>query len=230
MTQTDIIASQAYWDTRAPAFDDQYNGLDVRQRVTARTLDLIGSAKGKTILDLGVGTARLYRDNFLHFGHANEIIGVELSGEMLARAKAGMKDAGYHQFSPLNASYTEMEIAENSVDVVVSTLSLHHITDADKMSVLEHVTQALRPGGRLVIADQLNCTGEDLTAEELQKKMVQTFFPEVPLDEALARTGHHKEYTCSLPGFASMVAELGFYVETETISDFVGIVAARRIA
>lgn len=230
MTQTDIIASQAYWNTRASTFDDQYNSLDVRQRVTQRVLELIGPTDGKTILDLGIGTARLYRDNFQQFKSAEQIIGVELSSEMLVQAETGMKDAGYRQFRTLNISYTELNIDPQTVDVVVSTLSLHHITDTDKASVLGHVEVALRTGGRLIIADQLNCTGQVMTADELQKTMVQTFFPHIPLDEALARTSHHKEYTCSLPMFTNMVADIGFRVETEKLSDFVGIVAAEKIS
>lgn len=229
MTKTDIRASQAYWDTRALAFDAQYDTLDVRQRVTKRVIELIGPVHGKTILDLGIGTARLYRDNFQYFRFAELIIGVELSGEMLSRAETGMKDIGYRQFRALNISYTELEIEPQTVDIVVSTLSLHHITDADKKSVLRHLTAALKTDGRLIIADQLNCTGREMTPDELQKTMVETFFPDVPLNEALARTSHHKEYTCSLPMFANMVADVGFRVEAERLSDFVGIVAARRI-
>lgn len=229
MTQTDIIASKAYWDTRAPAFDDQYNALDVRQMVTRRVLDLMGPAHGKTILDLGIGTARLYRDNFQHFVPAEMIIGVELSGEMLARAESGMRAAGYQQFHALNISYTELEIKPNTVDIVVSTLSLHHIRDADKLSVLKHVMAALKNDGRLIIADQLNCTGREMTAEELRGTMVKTFFPDIPLSEALARTSHHKEYTCSLPMFAKMVADVGFRVATEKLADFVGIVTAQKV-
>ena len=228
MTQTDIAASQDYWNRRAEAFDKQYNGLDVRQEVTRRILELAGPIQRGTILDLGIGTARLYRDNHEQFKHAEKIIGVELSPEMLIRAEAGMTECGYSQFHGINCSYTDLNVKDQSLDFAISSLSLHHVTDADKISVLTRVRNGLKDNGRLIIADQLNCTGREMSDEELQITMVRTFFPEIELEEALAKTSVHREYTCSLPRFASMISDLGFRVETERLADFVGIVSATK--
>ncbi len=54
---------------------------------------------------------------------------------------------------------------------------------------------------RLVIADQINGTGE-----------------------ALARTSHHPEYTASLPDFVAMVQAAGFHVQHEVLTDFVAVI------
>jgi ubiquinone/menaquinone biosynthesis C-methylase UbiE len=50
---------------------------------------------------------------------------------------------------------TNLPLADNAIDVVVSNYCLHHLSDADKSRALVEIGRVLRPGGRLVFADMM---------------------------------------------------------------------------
>jgi ubiquinone/menaquinone biosynthesis C-methylase UbiE len=50
---------------------------------------------------------------------------------------------------------TNLPLADNAIDVVVSNYCLHHLRDADKGRALVEIGRVLRPGGRLVFADMM---------------------------------------------------------------------------
>jgi ubiquinone/menaquinone biosynthesis C-methylase UbiE len=80
------------------------------------------------------------------------VTGVDLAAEMLAQAQehaARMDVAGRVTFRLGNGNRLPFE--DRSLDLVVSTLSLHHW--ADPVGVFNEVARVLRPGGAFLIAD-----------------------------------------------------------------------------
>lgn len=80
------------------------------------------------------------------------VTGVDLSDEMLAEAEHYARQHG----AGLAVSFREGDVEQipfddESVDLVVSTLSLHHW--GDPVAVLDEVDRVLRPGGSFLIFD-----------------------------------------------------------------------------
>lgn len=110
----------------------------------------LGLSRGDAVLDIGCGTGR----NFPHLREAvgleGRIYGVDISRGMLGKARQLCDD---HRWQ--NVELTEGDaatyLAPEPLDAVLFSLSFnvmpHHRT------VLRHVWNQLRPGGRLVIMD-----------------------------------------------------------------------------
>jgi ubiquinone/menaquinone biosynthesis C-methylase UbiE len=48
-----------------------------------------------------------------------------------------------------------LQLEDDTIDVVVSNYCLHHLPDDDKLRALTEISRVLRPGGRLVFADMM---------------------------------------------------------------------------
>jgi ubiquinone/menaquinone biosynthesis C-methylase UbiE len=225
---TDIEASRTYWNGRAVDFDDHFDVLPVRRQTVRRVGELARVDPGAVVLDLGTGTARVFRERAEKFAAAAQLIGLDFSAEMLARAERHASVCGLHQFKAQPGSFIDIPLPSGSVDCVISSLALHHVSDADKQRVAREIIRVLKPGGQFVIADQMNCTGRDLDPLELKEMMIRTFFPHIDPQEARSRTSHHAEYTCALGFLADLFADLGARAQTESICDLIGIVHGTR--
>jgi ubiquinone/menaquinone biosynthesis C-methylase UbiE len=62
---------------------------------------------------------------------------------------------GLHNVSAEVKDLREFQLPPASVDLVVSSYALHHLTNRDKRVLVAQAARWLRPGGRLVIADMM---------------------------------------------------------------------------
>lgn len=114
------------------------------------TLDLI-PPRAKTICELGAGSGlmtRLLRD---HFPTAHLYV-IDFSAPMLDLAKARLgsdRNITWYQLHYVTESLPE------DLCSIVSSLSIHHLDDADKRSVFKKAYAALKPNGVFVSADQV---------------------------------------------------------------------------
>jgi SAM-dependent methyltransferase len=113
--------------------------------------DLAGIAEDETVLDLGSGSGT---DSFvaaLHTGTSGRVIGVDMTEAQLAKARALARE---HEFTTVEfrEGYIEQPAVEpESVDCVISNGVIN--LSPDKPAVFAAAARALRPGGRLVLAD-----------------------------------------------------------------------------
>jgi SAM-dependent methyltransferase len=106
---------------------------------------------GETVLDLGSGpgldallAARLV-------GPAGRVIGVDMTPEMLERARATAARAGASQVEFRQGRLEALPVEDASVDAVTSNCVINLVPD--KAAVFREIARVLRPGGRAVIAD-----------------------------------------------------------------------------
>lgn len=125
-----------------PCFDDLYN-------ITRN----LANSKEETpkILDLGAGTGLLTKYLFKKYRMA-EFTLIDLSEEMLNVARNRFE--GLNNFRYIVADYTEYDF-KDSFDIVVSSLSIHHLEDNDKKKLYKKVYNILNNEGIFLNADQV---------------------------------------------------------------------------
>jgi SAM-dependent methyltransferase len=107
---------------------------------------------GTRLLEVGCGPGQL--SIRLARQHGLEVIGLDLDPAMIGRARANAHRAGNDQGrrpSFLVGDVAALAFRDQSFDLVVSTLSMHHW--ADPAAGLAEIGRVLRPGGRALIWD-----------------------------------------------------------------------------
>jgi ubiquinone/menaquinone biosynthesis C-methylase UbiE len=112
-----------------------------------------GLFPGAAVLDVGTGPGTLPLQIAARSPHLL-VAGVDLSPEMIARASAAAEaqaapDA--HRISFHVADVAHLPFEDQSFDLVVSTISLHHWADLD--AGVQEVARVLRPGARAWLYD-----------------------------------------------------------------------------
>ena len=88
---------------------------------------LASLSEGETVLDLGSGAGF---ECFLaaeRVGPAGQVIGVDMTREMIEKAKDNAAKGGYDQVEFRLGEIEHLPVSDDTVDVVISNLSLIHI-------------------------------------------------------------------------------------------------------
>ena len=114
-------------------------------------LDLAAIAPGETVLDLGSGSGT---DSFLAAlatGTGGYVIGVDMTAAQLAKARRLAAEHGFSQVEFRKGYIERPPVDDASVDCVISNGVIN--LSPDKPAVFAAAARALRPGGRLALAD-----------------------------------------------------------------------------
>ncbi len=152
------------FDATASTYDkDRSRLIPGCDRLYSRAIELI-PAGAKKIVDLGAGSGLLtilLRQRF----PAAHIHLIDFSAPMLALAKQRLEGDTNLTFE--QADYTTARLPQQQC-AIVSSLSIHHLDDADKRAVYRRSYEALAPDGVFVNADHI--AGPTSELEELYQQ------------------------------------------------------------
>jgi SAM-dependent methyltransferase len=122
-------------------------------------------ASGEKVVDVGSGGGIDSLVAARMVGPAGQVVGIDMTPEMLAKARAAAADSGIDNVEFREAYMEEIPVPDGWADVVISNGVLN--LTPDKQKALGEMFRVLRPGGRLQIGDIL--VNREVPSEAKQK-------------------------------------------------------------
>jgi ubiquinone/menaquinone biosynthesis C-methylase UbiE len=160
-----LVASGSIWAQVAAEANRQYQTPEGRAGI-AKTLDsadreqrqkprelvaLLGIKAGDTVADVGAGTGMMLPYLSEAVGPSGRVIAQDIQQDFLDRAKEKAKARNLTNVTFVLGTDRNPSLPEKQLDLIFSLDAYHHFDYPADM--LGHFSRALKPGGRLAVAD-----------------------------------------------------------------------------
>jgi SAM-dependent methyltransferase len=152
---------------------------------------------GETVLDLGSGGGI---DCFLaaqQVGPTGAVIGVDMTPEMIDRARANAREAGTQNVEFRLGEIEHLPVADGTVDVILSNCVIN--LSPDKPAAFREAFRVLKHGGRLAVSDvvataplpqevrdnielHVGCVAGAATLDELKLMLAEAGFTDIRIE------------------------------------------------
>jgi ubiquinone/menaquinone biosynthesis C-methylase UbiE len=141
-------AAQNYFSRHAAEWD-RIRKLHIADTAVEEAIRAALSDKPiRSLLDLGTGTGRMLE---LFAPNIERGLGLDLSLDMLALARARLDRAGFKHCSVRHGDIYDLALPRDSFDAVIIHQVLHFLDDSAR--AIREAARVLRPGGRLIVVD-----------------------------------------------------------------------------
>ncbi len=128
-----------------PCFHDFYQiAIDTIPFAEEKKLD---------VLDLGAGTGLMAGMVAQRYPKARIVL-MDIAEKMLSEARTRL-EIHPNKFDFIATNYSEPDAFTQNFDLVISSLSIHHLTDKEKQNLFKTIFQHLKEGGIFINADQV---------------------------------------------------------------------------
>jgi tRNA (cmo5U34)-methyltransferase len=182
------------------------------------------------VLDLGAGTG-LFSQLVLENHPRAQFVLVDIAPKMLdlARERFALhpdqfefRVADYRQFSD-----------KNTFDLIISSLSIHHLSDPEKKKLFANAYRALKPGGVFINVDQVEGPTTDMAAMYWAHWLAEVRAKGAPEDQIQSSIERRTEYdhNALLVDQLRWLSEAGFIDVDCVYKDFfIGVFFAKKAA
>jgi arsenite methyltransferase len=126
-----------------------------------------GSIKeGDTVLDLGSGAGMDVILAARRVGEKGKVIGVDMTEEMVAQAKANAQKRGIKNAEFIVAEIENLPLGSSSVDIIITNCVIN--LTPDKTKAFKEAYRVLKPGGKMYLSDIVLLA--ELTKEQREDK------------------------------------------------------------
>jgi ArsR family transcriptional regulator len=137
-----------YFSTNAASWDELRSLHAPDGAVEAAIRKLVGKRPFQSMLDLGTGTGRLLEILSPLYRRG---VGIDMSREMLAVARANLDRAGVNHAQVRQGDIYAPPVERDAFDLVTIHQVLHYLDEPQ--AAIREAARTLRPGGRLIIVD-----------------------------------------------------------------------------
>lgn len=168
--QARVEAAAAYFAENASQWDAIRKLYLPEEAIETAIGEMVGDGQIGTLIDLGTGTGRMLE---VLAPRAERAIGIDMSHEMLAIARANLERAGLANTQIRYGNILRLDPGALGLVPQADTVILHHVLHFFEHPV-EVVAQAARlmaPGGRMLIADFAPHTLEHLREQHAHRRL-----------------------------------------------------------
>ena len=159
-------AAQGYFRAHAAEWDRIRRLHAADAAVEGEIQAVLADRPFRSLLDLGTGTGRMLE---LLGPELERGLGIDLSLDMLALARARLDRAGLRQCSVRQGDIYDLALPRNSFDVVIVHQVLHYLDDGAR--AIREAARVLRPQGQLLVIDFAPHEHEFLREEHAHRRL-----------------------------------------------------------
>ena len=138
------------YDVWSKVYDNTFGVLVHRRQV--RALQQLKLKPGDRVLDIGVGTGM----TLIHYPKNVTVIGMDLSGGMLAKAQEKCAEQGLSHCKLVRADAMMPPFAEESFDHIMISHTISVVSDPNKL--IRWAERLVKPRGRIVLLNHFQST------------------------------------------------------------------------
>jgi len=157
-----------------------------RLQPPSQVMDIIGAAPGMAIAEIGAGRGRYVVNLADRVGPTGKIYAEDIDEVALRHCAERCRRAGFNNVETILGGFTDPKLPDGKLDLIFVISSYHHFSDP--VALMKNARPALKPTGRLAIAEWVRLPGgqgEETSPETMKSQMEEAGFVLEHIDKSL---------------------------------------------